>query len=128
MDAGPRKRAEAEFRPLGLSTRIINLLCLNGIFTVGDLRRLTERQVSQISGLGPSRLAKLRPFLRKGGPPDLPATPKFVRAQFQPRLLRRVDAWAAENLEPGKPRSEAIRQLVEHGLTCHDMAKRKKKR
>ena len=50
---------------------------------------------------------------KPGRPVEISAT-EFVALRLPKELLRRVDAWAASN---GVQRSEAIRRLIEGGLS-----------
>jgi hypothetical protein len=109
--------AEAEFRPLGLSTRTINALVGADIYTLHELRMLTERDLSVMPGIGPKAFNQLRIYVRKHGPTiEIHKRPRIVAAQFDPKSLTAIDAWALEQ-EGITSRPEAIRRLVERGLT-----------
>ena len=105
------------------------MLRAKGICRLSELSRITERDLSAISGIGPLSIARLRPLLCKDGQSvELHSRPMVVGVLLQPETLTKLDCWSVENLGAEGSRAEAVRQLVEHGLTCLDMANRKKRR
>ena len=109
------RTAESEFRPLGISTRAINALAANGVYTRRELGRVTERDLSRMPGIGPAALKLLRPYLLQEGPSvELHVRPRVVSVEFPAKSLTMIDAWAVEQAAPS--RAEALRRLVKLGL------------
>jgi hypothetical protein len=117
------RTAEAAFRPLGCSSRMINALCRQGIYNLADLSRVTEWELARWPGIGPASLSQLKIYLRTVGPSvELHRRPKTATVQFQPEVLTAIDAWAIEH-EGIDSRAAAVRRLVEMSLACPTKAK-----
>ena len=120
----PHRLAEAEFRPLGLSSRAINALWLQDICTLAEVGKLTEWDLSVMPGIGPKAISQLRVYLRRPGPAmEIHDRPRIVSISFEPDVLTAIDAWALDNGVNGS-RAEAVRRLV--GLSLARSKSRKK--
>ncbi|MDP9380844.1 MAG: helix-hairpin-helix domain-containing protein [Chloroflexota bacterium] len=62
---------DAMLRDLRLSQRTLGVLRRAGIFTIDQLRRMSDAELVELRGLGPSRLAELRAAI----PPDIGQPP-----------------------------------------------------
>jgi hypothetical protein len=112
-----RDLAEREFRPLGLNSRTINALWRHDICTLRELSQLTERALAVIPGIGAKGLSQLSLYIRKPGPTqEIHDRRRTVAVKFEPDALTAIDSWAQEN-GPISGRAEAVRRLVEMGLT-----------
>lgn len=112
-----RDLADREFRPLGLNSRAINALWCRDICTLRELSKLTERDLYVIPGIGAKARNQLALYVRKTGPvQEVHDRRRVVSIIFEPDALIAIDSWALEN-GPITGRAEAIRRLVEAGLT-----------
>lgn len=106
--------ARNEFRPLGLSTRVINALVASGISSIHELHALSESELEQVRGIGPTAIGHLRPFLcRQTASFDV--NPTLLSVKFADAKLGEIDKWALQQ-KGVVSRAEAIRRLVELAL------------
>jgi DNA-directed RNA polymerase alpha subunit len=90
--AGGTAGDEASLRTLPLSPRTLGALRRAGIFTVDQLRRLSDPELARLRGLGPTRLVEIRAVLPGTDPTPAAGTDVVVQAEavsVRPDVARR---------------------------------------
>jgi hypothetical protein len=108
------QRAEAAFRPLGLGNRALHALIRGGVWSLGDLSALTERQALKIYGLGSKTLGQIRPFLKVEEPAE-PLEDRTISIKFDAKTIADIDVWV-DTQAAISSRALAVRHLVSQAL------------
>ncbi len=109
-----RWTAEREFRPIGLGTRAINALSVQGVDTLCELQSLTQRELERFPGIGPGTIKHLSLYLRAEGHTfEIHRRSRLVTIRLDPAALTALDALAYKN---GVTRNRAARDLIMRGI------------
>ena len=110
------QRAQAAFRPLGLGNRALHALIRGGVWSLGDLSALTERQALKIYGLGSKTLSQIRPFLKIEAPDGMESLEdRTISIKFDAKTIADIDSWL-DTQAAITSRALAIRHLVSQAL------------
>jgi hypothetical protein len=110
------RAAIAEFRALGLRSRVINRLRNHKVRSLEELGCLTEADLRRIPGIGETTIKQLRLYLHPDTGADDPAGDTFVATMIlTPSLVEAIDFWVKENFERVS-RADAIGTLIRLGL------------
>ena len=110
------RAAIAEFRALGLRSRVINRLRNHKVHSLEHLGCLTEADLRRIPGIGETTIKQLRLYLHPDSGADDPDGDVFAATMIlAPSLVEAVDFWVEQNFERVS-RADAIRTLIRLGL------------
>ena len=108
--------ARREFRQLAINVRVINALVAGGISSINDLHALSESELEQLPGIGPKTVKVLKTYLRRQSFSLSGNDNHLMSVKFGTDALAEIDKWALQQ-KGVVSRAEAIRRLVEMGLT-----------
>ena len=110
------RAAIAEFRALGLRSRVINRLRNHNVHSLEHLGCLTEAELRRIPGIGETTVKQLRLYLHPDAGVDDRDRDTFVATMIlAPSLIEAIDSWVKGNFGRAS-RADAIRTLIRLGL------------
>lgn len=98
---------------LPLNARTLGALRRAGVFTVDQLRRMTDEELSRLRGLGPGRIAEIKALL----PVHLPAVPSSPDAALQAEAVSLRPDVASSSVRVLELSANLTRRLESAGIT-----------